>query len=493
MKWLVKTLDSLLPYVSETESKDEQQKLEALIGRYKTLIPTIEITMVKTEVFSKCYTYRKEVHEVVCLLEKVKDQTVSAPQPESLDNLRQMIQEQQFAISQLDHQRTHIMSMLQRGRDLSKDVHAPSFMPNEIKTLETGWNDAYNETADKLRELKGTENVWNEFANQKARIIHLLGNAETELRSITPLQTDPKNVSSDLKNKRELNASLQQASRQMISNLQDLCKELTPLTDVTKKPLIEREVAELEKQFFNTMEHVKDRVNYLEDYNFRWNNYKTRVAELQSWALNSAPQLIEAVQSQDISPEERVLKTEALQSVISEKMRELDILASDACELAPKEGNISEAKRLKGEVSKLQEMLSLINRNVNHQAITTKEDLANWQKYQAGIQEIKPWIERSESRFSLVAEKPATLHEAVTLQQQARQFASQCELQKEKLCAVASFNNLMTCKTNAPDELDAVNSRWSLVHDNAKQVANKFDRLVTTWQVRFEFLLNLFN
>lgn len=482
MKWLVKTLDSLLPYVSEAESKDEQQKLEAIIGRYKTLIPTIEITMVKTEVFSKCYTYRKEVHEVVCLLEKVKDQTISASPPESLENLRQMIQEQQFAINQLDHQRTHIMSMLQRGRDLSKDVHAPSFMPNEIKSLETGWSDAYETTADKLRDLKGTENVWNEFANQKSRIINLLGNAETELRSITPLQTDPKNLSSDLKNKRELNVALQQASRQMISNLQDLCKELTPLTDVTKKPMIEKEVTELEKQFFNTMEHVKDRVNYLEDYNLRWNNYKTRVAELQNWALSSAPQLIEAVQSQEISPEERVLKTEALQAVISEKMRALDILASDASELAPKEGNISEAKRLRGEVSKLQEMLSLINRNVNHQAMTTKEDLTNWQRYQAGIQEIKPWIERSESRFSLVSEKPASLHEAVTLQQQAKQFASQCELQKEKLCAVASFNNLMTCKTNAPDELDAVNSRWSSVQDNARQVANKFDRLVANWQ-----------
>lgn len=482
MKWLVKTLDSLLSYVNETEAKDEQQKLETLIGRYKTLIPTIEITMKKTEIFSKCYTYRKEVHEVVCLLEKVKDQTVTAPQPESLNNLHEMIQEQQFAINQLDHQRSHIMSMLQRGRDLSKDVHAPKFMPNEIKSLENGWNDAYSETVEKLRELKVTESIWNAFQMEKHHITNLLGNAETELRSITPLQTDPKNVSTDLKNKRELNAALQQASRQMISNLHDRCKELTPLTEKTKRPLIEKEVTELEKQFFNTMEHVKDRVNYLEDYSFRWNNYKTRVSELQNWALN-APQLIEALQSQEISPEERVLKTEALQSVISEKMRALDILASDACELAPKEGNFSEAKRLKGEVSKLQEMLSVINRNVNHQATTTKEDLTNWQKYQVGIQEIKPWIERSESRFSLITEKPISLQEAVTLQQQARQFASQCELQKEKLNAVASFNNLMSCKTNAPDELDAVNSRWHSVQDNAKQAANRYDRLVSNWQL----------
>lgn len=482
MKWLVKTLDSLLPYASESESKDEQNRLEALIARYKVLIPTIEITMVKTEVFSKCYTYRREVHEVVCLLEKVKDQTVSAPPPESLENLRQLIQDQQFAVNQLDHQRSHIMSMLQRGRDLSKDVHAPSFIPNEIKHLENGWNGAYHETVDKLRDLKNTEVVWNEFQKQKVQIMQLLGNAETELRSITPLQTDPKNVTLDLKNKRELNITLQQASRQMISNLHDLCNELTPLADPIKKPLIEKEVTELEKQFFNTMEHIKDRVNYLEDYNSRWNNYKTRVTELQNWSLNIAPQMIEAVQSQELSPEERVIKTESLQAVISEKMRALDILASDASELAPKEGNIGEAKRLRAEVSKLQEMLSLINRNVNHQTQVVREDLENWQKYQSGIQEIKPWIERSESKVNLITEKPISLKSAMTLQQQAQQFASQCEEKQGKLHEIASINNLMSCKTNAPDELDAVQSRWISVQDNAKQIANKYDRLVANWQ-----------
>lgn len=482
MKWLVKTLDSLLPYATEDEAVTEQKNLEALIARYKNLIPTIEITMVKTEVFSKSYTYRREVHEVVCLLNKVKDQTANAPAPESLERLNRMIQEQQFAINQLDHQRTHIMSMLQRGRDLSKDVHAPPFVTAEVKNLESGWNDAYHETVDKLRALKGTQTIWDDFQKQKDHIISLLHSAETELRSITPLQTDPRNVSSDLKHKRELNVQLQQASRQMIANLHDLCHELTPLADPTKKPLIEKEVTELEKQFFNTMEHVKDRVNYLEDYSNRWSNYKARLAELHAWALQQAPQLIEAVQSQELSPEERVVKADALQGVISDKMRQLDILASDAFELAPKEGNAAEAKRLRAEVSKLQEVLSVINRKVDHQGQAVKEDLINWQQYQAGIQDIKPWIEECETKVSLITNKPSSLQQAVQMQANAKQFETQCEYQLEKLHSVASISNLMSCKTNAPDELDAVQSRWTSVHDNAKQITNKFDRLVTGWQ-----------
>lgn len=482
MKWLVKTLDSILPYATQHEADMEQRNLEALIARYKNLIPTIEVTMVKTEVFSKCYTYRREVHEVVCLLNKVKEQTVNAPAPDSLDRVNKMILEQQYAISQLDHQRTHIMSMLQRGRDLSKDVHAPSFVTVEVKTLENGWNEAYNETVDKLKSLKGTQSVWNEFQDQKMEIVNLLGTAEGELRSITPLQTDPKNVSSDLKSKRELNHALQQASHQMIDRLHGLCQELTPLTDPSKRPMLEKEVTEVEKQFFNTMEHVKDRVTYLEDYSTKWNNYKARLAELQNWAAKTAPQLIEAIQSEDISPEERVAKANALHTVIHEKMKQLDLLASNASELAPKEGNFLEAKRLKGEVFKLQETLSAINRNVDHQKQAVKEDLVNWQKYQTGIQQIKPWIEQSEMKSNFITTKPMTLQEAVQIQQQARQFEQQCEQQLQNLQGVASISNQMTCKTNAPDELDAVHSRWSAVHENSKQITAKYDRLVASWQ-----------
>lgn len=482
MKWLVKTLDSLLPYATGDESISEQKNLEALIARYKNLIPTIEITMVKTEVFSKSYTYRREVHEVVCLLNKVKEQTQSAPAPESFDRLNRMIQEQQFAINQLDHQRTHIMSMLQRGRDLSKDVHAPAFVTAEVKNLESNWNDAYHETVEKLRALKGTQTIWDDFQKQKEQIMSQLHNAETELRSITPLQTDPRNVSTDLKSKRELNVQLQQSSRQMIANLHDLCNELTPLADPTKKPLIEKEVTELEKQFFNTIEHVKDRVNYLEDYSNRWSNYKARLADLHAWATQQAPQLIEAVLSQELSPEERVVKADALQGVIADKMRQLDILASNAFELAPKEGNVAEAKRLRADVSKLQEVLSVINRKVDHQAQAVREDLVNWQQYQTGIQEIKPWIEDCETKVSLITNKPASLQQAVQLQCNAKQFEAQCEQQLEKLHSVASISNLMSCKTNAPDELDAVQSRWTSVHDNAKQITTKFDRLVSGWQ-----------
>lgn len=71
----MQTLDSLTSNRSDHEALSEQNQLEQLITRYKNLIPTIEITMTKTDIYSKSYTYRKEVREVCTLLRKVREQS----------------------------------------------------------------------------------------------------------------------------------------------------------------------------------------------------------------------------------------------------------------------------------------------------------------------------------------------------------------------------------------------------------------------------------
>lgn len=64
VKWLVQTLDSLTATRADGEALQEQRLLEELIARYKNLIPSIEMTVVRTELYSKCYVYAKEVKEV---------------------------------------------------------------------------------------------------------------------------------------------------------------------------------------------------------------------------------------------------------------------------------------------------------------------------------------------------------------------------------------------------------------------------------------------
>lgn len=66
-----------------------------------------------------------------------------------------MVTAQERLVKQLDEQRPTIVSMLQRGRDLSKDTQAPGFLADQIVHLESQWNRAYNTTLEKLNSLKG--------------------------------------------------------------------------------------------------------------------------------------------------------------------------------------------------------------------------------------------------------------------------------------------------------------------------------------------------
>lgn len=482
MKWLVKTLDALLPYTVEEESKDDQIKLEKLISRYKNLIPTIEVTMVRTEVFSKCYTYRREVSEIVNLLNKVRDQTLATPQPDSLGHATKMVEDQQYAMAQLDLQRPNIVSMLQRGKDLSNDSNAPVFMTAEVTVLERGWKDTYNKSAEKLRELKDTRQAWTDYATKKDEIIQLISKTETALRSITPLQTDPLNVSKDLKEKVELRDHLDAHAQNLIDNLKQTSTQLIPLTPENRHTDIEKDVTELQKKFTNTLNHVQNRVVYLEDYNQKWSNYKIRLAELQAWANQTAPTLVKSLQSLELTAEEKKEKQINIQRILHEKMRQLEILTNDAIELSPKEGNVEEAKRLKAEVVQLREIFQTVHKDFITKSDSVTQHLNDYQQYQAELKEIRPRIETFEIKISTVVPKAVSIQEAVQQQQEARKLESEFEQNIAKLENVNKMAILISEATNIPDDLDSLRSKFNGLYESAKQSRVKQDKLVKNWQ-----------
>lgn len=96
-----------------------------------------------------------QVREVCNLLNKVRETSASGPHPETLDSVNALVHQQETAVAQLDQQRANIVSMLQRGKDLSRDNNAPAFIKEEVNNLESGWNEAYGQTLDKLKKLKG--------------------------------------------------------------------------------------------------------------------------------------------------------------------------------------------------------------------------------------------------------------------------------------------------------------------------------------------------
>ena len=57
MKWLVQKLDQLVSHRADDSGLSEQKRLEGLIMRYKSMMPVIEVTMLKIEVHTKGIMY----------------------------------------------------------------------------------------------------------------------------------------------------------------------------------------------------------------------------------------------------------------------------------------------------------------------------------------------------------------------------------------------------------------------------------------------------
>ncbi|XP_074030429.1 muscle-specific protein 300 kDa isoform X10 [Leptinotarsa decemlineata] len=484
MKWLVQTLDSLTSHCPETEALQEQKNLEALIIRYKNLIPSLEITMVKTDTISKCYTYRREVREICQLLKQVREQSKTVSQPTSLEIVNQSIRQQETAISQLDVQRPNVMSLLQKGKELSRDANAPSFIKEEVKSLETGWTETYDETIETLHKLIETQYLWTNYSEQKQEIVDLLRKAEEDLKSLKP-NVSSSTIPSELMAKQEMAIHLREATEDMLRNLRDLCVKLSKQAP-DQKPKLDQEVQQIEQRLNTTLTNVTERVVMLEQYNTKWNSLHNTLGHLQKWTAHEAPQLLSAVDEIVESPKERVVKVEQLQSEVIQKMNQLDELNREAQQLLTDES--SDALKLKAEMVAIQDQVTALNKSVESQTAILSRDLKNWEAYQASLQEITPWIEEAEVKIQLGLPKPATLEEAVQIQNQTKQFGKEVDQRLQKLQGVANLTQKLFTKTNAPDEVDSMQVRCSVVHETTNQWSQKADKLVTNW---LEFDVNL--
>lgn len=479
MKWLVQTLDMLTNHCSENEAQEEQLKLENLIARYKNLIPTIEITMIKTETYTRCYTYRREVHEVICILEGAKQQAMVEPEPQSLQQVEQLVKEQQVAVQKLDRHRPSVMSMLTRGKELIKDANAPAFVREDVRSLETGWNAAYGTSTDRLTRLRDTQKVWSNYEYQKEELLSDLDKIESHVAH-PGLELGATNVGRELQEIKTLSSDIEKAKVERLPQLQQAYTELRSLTANLPKPIIEKDIQTIEHKLTKVQDEVQTKVEHLEKFNEEWVKIERKLEHVREWIKKESPVLISQIRAENITPEERVVKSQALQKIISEKLDAIRGVADQGAKLAI-EHRVQDATRLKGDIALLEKMMADLQRSTEHQTKVVEHDLASWQKYQKGVAEIKPWIEESEIKLGSVS-KPATLPEAQQLQQQSRALVTDCEKQLMNLQILSSVSHQLTGKTSAPDEVDAIHSRWAVVHDQADQWNNKLDKLVSNWE-----------
>jgi len=150
------------------------------------------------------------------------------------------------------------------------------------------------------------------------------------------------------------------------------------------------------------------------------------------------------------------------------------------------------AKQLRGDIENLHKAVESLNKNIVTQRELATRNLATWKEYEKGIQKIKPWIEQAESQVATMGSKPSTLPQATQMLESAKLFEVECQQHLPKVQSLSSISHQITGRTVAPDEVDAVHTRWNAVHDVAAQTTTKLDKLVSSWNT-FESEAKEFN
>ncbi|KAK9694281.1 Spectrin repeat [Popillia japonica] len=482
IKWLVQTLDFLTSHCTETQALTEQNKLEQMIMNYKYLLPHLEVTMIKTETLSRSYVYRREVQEVCTLLTKVKEQTTLEPIPENLETIKQLIQQQEIAVSQLDLQRPNIMSMLQKGKDLAKDKYAPQFVQDNVNILEGEWNNTFEDSVDRLRRLKNTQTLWANYAEQKQEILNLLAQADQELKKLSSKHYNYSNLPAELQAKQNMSVHLREATEEMLRRLRDLCTNLVKIAPPEKKPALEKEIREIEERLQTTLVNVDEHVVHLERVNTQWSQFQTKVHDLQSWTVQNTPKLLTITQEFEAPPEERAVKATLLHSQLAEKLHLLQSVESEAKSLMFDETDSPETQKMKAEIATLQNSVLALNATVENQVVVANRDLQHYKACQSMIHEIMPWIEEAELKVSSGLGKPATMEEALLMQKEQEQFKREYDNNVQKLKGVIEISHQIESKTSAPEEINAIRSRFNIIETAKAQNAKKLDKLITNWQ-----------
>lgn len=77
--------------------------------------------------------------------------------------------------------------------------------------------------------------------------------------------------------------------------------------------------------------------------------------------------------------------------------------------------------------------------------------------------------------------KPTTLAQATQMLESAKAFEAQCQLHFPKVQNLSTISQQIAGRTVAPDEADAIHTRWNSIHDTAIQMTTKLNKLVSSW------------
>lgn len=181
----------------------------------------------------------------------------------------------------------------------------------------------------------------------------------------------------------------------------------------------------MEHRLQTTLETVQDRVVFLEQLNGRWSRFNSDLSELQEWTRQKAPEMVYALESSELGPEERLSKAQVLKTQILQKAQVLDMLDEQAQDLVDENEGNPESEQLRRDILSMKESIKSLKTSADAAERAVENSVAVYEKHKVITECLRPWLEKVQMKWGSLP-KPVTLKDAEDQLQQAKLFQSEC-------------------------------------------------------------------
>merc|ERR1719195_1734932 len=480
-KWLQQILEILMAERAKDQKKAEGDLLDQLILKHEELIPSVQKTQVKVDLYWKCYAYGDELKPHVEFLDGIMLSSTRDIAPSCLENVDELIERQEKSLSQLDSKRNIVTDLIAKGKVILQNPDKPKFLEANVKRIQDGWEDTKQKATDRLQLLSETKAAFIGYAENSETIANEFDTAEEEIKKVKKIfNLDAANA--DLNKRQSLLKRSDDTIHGRFDGINSHYKTMCITIPEDKKKVLAKEIKAVEEKL-EVVGRFKATVSKIEELVAALTAFDNSLKALDSWKDAATAELKDIKEaSGNMLPEDRVARTMDLQEDIAAKLEILKTNAETELNLLPQGDKVpADAQAFKDELARITKYTTELGEKTKIECDKYSNDVKYWAEYRTGIKEFNPWLAGAEKAATEGLSKPSSLDEVKALNDKVVGFDKTCVNFLKVLESAKAAAQKMTTHAEADAEVAGLRERFDKVKAISDTWVKKMDVLVKEW------------
>jgi uncharacterized protein YozE (UPF0346 family) len=482
-KWLKEMLEILMAERAKEERKEQITKLDDLIKRHEELVPNVNQTQIKVDLYWKCYAYGDELAPHIEFLDGIMLSSTRDITPSCVENVEELIERQEKSLSQLEAKNNIVRALILKGKALLDNPDKPKFLDSHVLRIEDGWEITKEKATTRLQFLQKTKDAWVGYADAIELIGAQFEKADEEMKRVKK-RFNLASAVEDLEKRQQIFNENKTTIETLYKAIQDTYDIMTMTLPDEKKDFLKKEVKAITERL-ECIGRFNEKVSKIEDFVANLTDFDKTLKSIDKWMMASEKQLEDMKECRDsMTPEDRVSHTMELQEDISCKVKIIQENIAKEEGLLPQGDTVpKDAQDYKDELLRIEKFVLELQKKVIKECEMYSEDIKFWAEYKTGIKEFKPWLENAEKKTKEGIPKPQTLEDANALYKGFQDFVGSCVTKLQILNAATGAANNMTTHKDVDVEVAELNERYNVAKKVADDHFAKIETLVKEWRL----------